>query len=206
MFEVIRICNLYHWFLSARLKFFCRMLYLNTDNFFWTLTVSQYLTSDSPSHTFSPAFVSGGCSTGGPGSGKSTQCSNISAEPGFCHLSVGDLLQEEVECGSEDGYSLLLFHWSSSYNKNRMLWFLITISRIWKGLLVFAHAVIGWFFTFVRTMIMNLKREGKLVPSEIVVKLLRQAMQRTRNKKFLIDGFPRNEENLAAAENTVCHC
>ncbi|PKI75571.1 hypothetical protein CRG98_003972 [Punica granatum] len=44
-------------------------------------------------------------------------------------------------------------------------------------------------------MIADLKREGRLVPSEIVVKLLQQAMQRTGNKKSLIDGFPRNEEN-----------
>ncbi|XP_031395228.1 UMP-CMP kinase 3-like isoform X5 [Punica granatum] len=77
---------------------------------------------------------------GCPGSGKSTQCSKISAGLGFFHLSAGDLLQEEINSGSEDG-------------------------------------------------------EGRLVPSEIVVKLLQQAMQRTGNKKSLIDGFPRNEEN-----------
>lgn len=29
-------------------------------------------------------------------------------------------------------------------------------------------------------------------------------MERTGNKKFLVDGFPRNEENLAAGENIVC--
>ncbi|OWM64472.1 UMP-CMP kinase 3-like isoform X6 [Punica granatum] len=85
---------------------------------------------------------------GCPGSGKSTQCSKISAGLGFFHLSAGDLLQEEINSGSEDG-----------------------------------------------KMIADLKREGRLVPSEIVVKLLQQAMQRTGNKKSLIDGFPRNEEN-----------
>ncbi|XP_039157756.1 UMP-CMP kinase 3 isoform X2 [Eucalyptus grandis] len=52
-------------------------------------------------------------------------------------------------------------------------------------------------------MIRDLKKEGKLVPSEIVVKLLQQAMRRSESKKFLIDGFPRNEENLAAAENIM---
>lgn len=54
-------------------------------------------------------------------------------------------------------------------------------------------------------MIQDLKKEGKLVPSEIVVKVLQQAMHRNKSKKFLIDGFPRNEENLAAAENIVRH-
>lgn len=93
---------------------------------------------------------------GGPGSGKSTQCSKISSEFGFSHLSAGDLLQKEVESGSEEG-----------------------------------------------KMIRDLKKEGKLVPSEIVVKLLQQAMCRSESKKFLIDGFPRNEENLAAAENIM---
>lgn len=93
---------------------------------------------------------------GGPGSGKSTQCSKISSEFGFSHLSAGDLLQKEVESGSEEG-----------------------------------------------KMIRDLKKEGKLVPSEIVVKLLQQAMRRSESKKFLIDGFPPNEENLAAAENIM---
>ncbi|XP_030547974.1 UMP-CMP kinase 3-like isoform X1 [Rhodamnia argentea] len=93
---------------------------------------------------------------GSPGSGKSTQCSKISSEFGFSHLSAGDLLQKEVESGSEEG-----------------------------------------------KMIRDLKKEGKLVPSETVVKLLQQAMCRSESKKFLIDGFPRNEENLAAAENIM---
>ncbi|XP_048128643.1 UMP-CMP kinase 3-like isoform X2 [Rhodamnia argentea] len=88
--------------------------------------------------------------------GKSTQCSKISSEFGFSHLSAGDLLQKEVESGSEEG-----------------------------------------------KMIRDLKKEGKLVPSETVVKLLQQAMCRSESKKFLIDGFPRNEENLAAAENIM---
>ncbi|XP_030464513.2 UMP-CMP kinase 3-like [Syzygium oleosum] len=93
---------------------------------------------------------------GGPGSGKSTQCSKISSEFGFSHLSAGDLLQKEVESGSKEG-----------------------------------------------KMIRDLKQEGKLVPSEIVVKLLQQAMRRSESKNFLIDGFPRNEENLAVAENIM---
>jgi len=41
------------------------------------------------------------------------------------------------------------------------------------------------------------------VPSEVTIKLLQKAMQESGNDKFLIDGFPRNEENRAAFEAVV---
>lgn len=47
-------------------------------------------------------------------------------------------------------------------------------------------------------MIEDYKKEGKIVPTEVTVKLLQQAMQGSTKKKFIIDGFPRNEENRAA--------
>eukprot|EP00249_Psilotum_nudum_P035989 c6094_g1_i1 orf=288-1166(+) len=50
------------------------------------------------------------------------------------------------------------------------------------------------------TMIQNMIKEGKIVPSEVTVKLLQKAMHESGNDKFLIDGFPRNEENRAAFE------
>ncbi|PIA32600.1 hypothetical protein AQUCO_04400057v1 [Aquilegia coerulea] len=53
------------------------------------------------------------------------------------------------------------------------------------------------------TMIQNMIKEGKIVPSEVTVKLLQRAMQESDNDKFLIDGFPRNEENRAAFENVT---
>lgn len=43
---------------------------------------------------------------GGPGSGKGTQCAKIVEKFGFCHLSSGDLLREEVASGSERGAKL----------------------------------------------------------------------------------------------------
>lgn len=49
-------------------------------------------------------------------------------------------------------------------------------------------------------MIQNMIKEGKIVPSEVTVKLLQTAMLNCGNDKFLIDGFPRNEENRAAFE------
>ncbi|EPS71050.1 hypothetical protein M569_03715, partial [Genlisea aurea] len=50
------------------------------------------------------------------------------------------------------------------------------------------------------TMIQNMIKEGKIVPSEVTVGLLQRAMDESGNDKFLIDGFPRNEENRAAFE------
>ncbi|XP_020082601.1 UMP-CMP kinase 3-like isoform X1 [Ananas comosus] len=94
--------------------------------------------------------------SGGPGSGKGTQCPKIVEHFGFTHLCAGDLLQAEVESGSENG-----------------------------------------------KMIEQFKKEGKIVSSEVTVKLLQNAMQKSTTKKFVIDGFPRNEENRAAFENIV---
>uniref|UniRef100_A0A8C4PZF4 Adenylate kinase 1 n=1 Tax=Eptatretus burgeri TaxID=7764 RepID=A0A8C4PZF4_EPTBU len=44
--------------------------------------------------------------TGGPGSGKGTQCEKIVAKYGYTHLSTGDLLRAEVTAGSERGKKL----------------------------------------------------------------------------------------------------
>ncbi|KAL5563966.1 hypothetical protein UlMin_033713 [Ulmus minor] len=49
-------------------------------------------------------------------------------------------------------------------------------------------------------MIQNMINEGQIVPSEVTIKLLQRAMLESGNDKFLIDGFPRNEENRAAFE------
>lgn len=53
------------------------------------------------------------------------------------------------------------------------------------------------------TMIQNMIKEGKIVPSEVTIKLLQRAMEESGNDKFLIDGFPRNEENRAAFEDVT---
>ncbi|KAF1877313.1 hypothetical protein Lal_00012085 [Lupinus albus] len=52
-------------------------------------------------------------------------------------------------------------------------------------------------------MIQNMIKEGKIVPSEVTIKLLQRAIQESGNDKFLIDGFPRNEENRAAFESVT---
>lgn len=46
-------------------------------------------------------------------------------------------------------------------------------------------------------MINTYIKEGKIVPAEVTIGLLRAAMERSGKNKFLIDGFPRNPENLS---------
>ncbi|XP_015691347.2 UMP-CMP kinase 2-like [Oryza brachyantha] len=49
-------------------------------------------------------------------------------------------------------------------------------------------------------MILDIIKEGRIVPSEITVELIRKAMETTDAKRVLIDGFPRCEENRIAFE------
>ncbi|XP_062092143.1 UMP-CMP kinase-like isoform X4 [Humulus lupulus] len=50
------------------------------------------------------------------------------------------------------------------------------------------------------SMILNTIREGKIVPSQVTVKLIQREMKSSDNKRFLIDGFPQSEENRVAFE------
>jgi UMP-CMP kinase len=45
--------------------------------------------------------------------------------------------------------------------------------------------------------------EGQIVPAEVTVGLLLKAMDASPTKKFLVDGFPRNMENLQCWEDQV---
>ncbi|XP_004506608.1 UMP-CMP kinase-like isoform X2 [Cicer arietinum] len=51
------------------------------------------------------------------------------------------------------------------------------------------------------SMILDTIREGKIVPSEVTVKLILRELESGDNHKFLIDGFPRSEENRIAFEH-----
>lgn len=52
-------------------------------------------------------------------------------------------------------------------------------------------------------MVADMIKNGQIVPSEVTVGLLADAMLAAKNDKFLIDGFPRNAENRAAFEREV---
>lgn len=94
---------------------------------------------------------------GAPGAGKGTQCSFISKQFGFVHLSAGDLLREERQRpGSEFG-----------------------------------------------EMIEEKIRNGEIVPVEVTCSLLHKAMQKSGKTRFLIDGFPRNKDNLDGWERVM---
>lgn len=45
-------------------------------------------------------------------------------------------------------------------------------------------------------MINSYINEGKIVPAEVTVRLLRNAMESSGSQKFLVDGFPRDLQNL----------
>uniref|UniRef100_A0A803MTV7 adenylate kinase n=1 Tax=Chenopodium quinoa TaxID=63459 RepID=A0A803MTV7_CHEQI len=55
------------------------------------------------------------------------------------------------------------------------------------------------------SMILEIIKEGKIVPSEVTVKLIQKAISfpDNQNHKFLIDGFPRTEENRLAYEQII---
>ena len=90
---------------------------------------------------------------GGPGSGKGTMCELAESQLGWKHLSMGEMLRNEIEIGGRHAK---------------------TISDLLAG--------------------------GNLVPNEITMKVLTNAMEtftRTTGKNnFLLDGFPRSPNNM----------
>lgn len=90
---------------------------------------------------------------GGPGSGKGTMCELAESQLDWTHLSMGEMLRNEMEMGGPHAQ---------------------TISDLLAG--------------------------GNLVPNEITMKILTQAMEavtRTTGKNnFLLDGFPRSPNNM----------
>jgi len=46
-------------------------------------------------------------------------------------------------------------------------------------------------------------KEGKIVPVQITIDLLRQAMEKMKSNRYLIDGFPRNWDNIRGWESTM---
>jgi len=106
-----------------------------------------------PLHTKPIVFVSGG-----PGSGKGTQCARIAEKYNYSHICSGDLLRAEVSGGSPRGQQLAA-----------------------------------------------LMREGKLVPQDVILSLINDAMIATFNdcNGFLIDGFPKDVEQGKKFEEKI---
>lgn len=86
---------------------------------------------------------------GGPGSGKGTQCSELTKHYGFIHISTGDLLRE-----AKDGDGP-----NAKYIAETMA-------------------------------------SGGLVKSDILVEIIADRFKKSQGEKFLLDGFPRSQENI----------
>lgn len=52
-------------------------------------------------------------------------------------------------------------------------------------------------------LIENYIKDGKIVPVEITCSLIEKAMQKSGKEKFLVDGFPRNQNNLDGWTSTM---
>ncbi|KAM7491735.1 hypothetical protein LguiA_034656 [Lonicera macranthoides] len=52
-------------------------------------------------------------------------------------------------------------------------------------------------------MILNKIKKGKIVPSEMTIKLIQREIESSEGNKFLIDGFPRSEENRITYERII---
>jgi hypothetical protein len=64
----------------------------------------------------------------------------------------------------------------------------------------FVHPYVCLHF---RESILEIIKEGRIVPSEITVELISKAMEMSNSKRVLIDGFPRCEENRIPFERIV---
>jgi UMP-CMP kinase len=52
-------------------------------------------------------------------------------------------------------------------------------------------------------LINNYIKEGKIVPNEITCSLIKAAMESSSCKKFLVDGYPRNEDNRSGWDKMI---
>eukprot|EP00759_Apiculatamorpha_spiralis_P012021 PhF_6_TR19114/c0_g1_i1/m.28120/K13800/CMPK1, UMPK; UMP-CMP kinase len=95
---------------------------------------------------------------GGPGSGKGTNCTLLSKDFGFIHISAGDLLRDEAKTDTDLG-----------------------------------------------KQITQILAAGQIVPSEITMRLLADAIGRNPTATgFLIDGFPRKMDQAMMFERDIC--
>lgn len=124
---------------------------------------------------------------GGPGAGKGTQCAKLVEEFGYVHLSAGDLLREERASGSPDAELI------ESFIREGKIVPVSGLSRQLAGVVAVARCCCSKLLLLphhpVPACLVHLQ-------VEITVKLLKKAMTKSGGSKFLIDGFPRNHDNL----------
>ena len=143
---------------------------------------------------------------GGPGVGKGTQCLKLAKEFGWVHLSASDLLRAEQESSSEVRVRTsqgTKWMWMNAWGIEGE-W---TISHAWIIILsvLFLLLVLFLFPPFCQlgAIIREHLANDTLVPGDITIKLLEQAMLRSDQTKFLIDGYPRSLEQAFEFEKKV---
>jgi adenylate kinase len=105
--------------------------------------------------------------SGGPGSGKGTQAEKLSSEFHLPHISAGELLRQEIQRKSE--YSDLISRVLSEGGIGKA-----RLTHYWLSVLI--------------------------VPAEITIDILKDEILRqaaAHSKSLVIDGFPRNQDNLS---------
>lgn len=122
---------------------------------------------------------------GGPGVGKGTMCKSIVQDFDFKHISAGDVLRNELR-KSMYLYLFPIYIYTYTIYININIWLYIETEQA--------------------QLIRQIIDEGKIVPVEITVNLLKEAMNesiKNGNNTFLIDGFPRNQDNLTGWNNIM---
>lgn len=120
---------------------------------------------------------------GGPGSGKGTQCKLICDEFGFKHLSAGDLLRAERNSpGSQYGEMI-----ERHIREGRIVPVEVTCSLLEKAMIEHC-GVLASSANDTATSTTATTKANNVGDSDKAVEAVRG--------KFLIDGFPRNEDNL----------
>ena len=113
------------------------------------------------------------------GSGKGTNCAKIVESFGYTHLS-------------KKYTSLYVFPFHLRTPCFHRLFFAIVCSVGAGDLLREERSAGGELADMINSFI----KEGKIVPAEVTVNLLKKAMEKSSVKKFLIDGFPRDMVQL----------
>ncbi|XP_070324302.1 UMP-CMP kinase isoform X2 [Odocoileus virginianus] len=152
---------------------------------------------------------------GGPGAGKGTQCARIVEDMAFIQfgsaarscptLRPHGLQHVGLPCPSANSQSLLKLMAFISFG-------ILLLSQKYG----YTHLSAGELLRDERKnpdsqygeLIEKYIKDGKIVPVEITISLLRREMDQTmaanaQKNKFLIDGFPRNQDNLQGWNKTM---
>lgn len=134
-----------------------------------------------PIPAFSPEEVTVVFVLGGPGAGKGTQCENLTKDYGFVHLSGN------------------MAYWRNLKNIP-----LLTCHLTAGDLLRAEQKREGSKYG---ELINNYIKDGLIVPMEVTIALLEQAMKEAmkegKGSRFLIDGFPRKMDQAVKFEEVV---